>query len=68
MPPEDPRDHPDYRGGKAELGQHFFNRSPEWEQEKPAEPSPGCGRAAAILVGISGVAAAYIGHKYGGAV
>lgn len=63
-------DDPEYQAGRSEIYQHRFGsgQNPEWgKPEDNPEPKQGCGRAAALLVGISGAVAAYVGHKYGGA-
>ena len=69
-PPEDPRDHPDYKGGKAELGQHIFGENPSWGKPEDTPEPGGCGKSAAVAVGLFGLgaAAAFIGHKYGGTI
>lgn len=63
-------DDPEYQAGRAEIYQHRFGsgHNPEWgtpEQNPEPEKREGCGRAAAVLTGLTGIAAAYLGHKYG---
>lgn len=49
-----------FQAGRNELEQHVRNA------DKDQPPSGGgCSKAAVLLTGLSAVAAAYVGHKYG---
>ena len=72
MPGYNPKNDPEFQAGAVELRQHMQNSNPDWGVYNEGGGDnggggKGCSVIAAALITGAGIAAAYLGHKYGAA-